>query len=468
MVVATVAVLAGWAPAALAAWSAPSTVSAAHDAVSDLRLASGPQGDLLAWRFNDLVPPARQIFGATGASDAVALTGGAFGPERRLPASFATGSLVKLGGGSVAQLVLRRTGIDTSEPEVALGKVAGAFGPPQRIRTSVWGDSVSLAGDARGELLLAWITSPHPGLRQVWVSVRLAGGRFGAPRLLGGHADGLAVTAAVGPAAHRSDVGGCSCDMVVVFDTKRGRLLARMLPHGPHAWGPLQDVGPAAVGTSNQVSTFIGRDGRVTVAWYHEQLSEGGPLGPGFLQVAMQAPGARRFGPVQTLERDLPSATAGGEPVIVGEGGRMLAFLAAPGAPVSGLTPAVVKVAYRSGNRFGAPRTITPPGQQAAELAAGEEPDGAIVTWIGSALSPASPAEASNGAVYAAVSDPRVSRLEAAQRVSADEHAASPIPIFSTYENRWIVAWTSRPDYRWPLTSGPAVVRVSFCPSPCR
>lgn len=459
--------MAGWAPTALAAWSAPATVSAPHDAISDLHLASGPDGDLLAWSYNDLVPPAREIFGATSASYAVAPLGGSFGAERPLPASYATGPLVNLGDGGVAQLILRRTGLDTSEPEVALGNVGGVFGAPQRIHASVWGHSVSLAGNSRGELLLAWITSPRPGHRQVWVSVRLAGRRFGAPQLLDAQANGLSVTAVVGPPDHRANIGGCSCDMVVVFDSKQGRLLASVLPHGPHAWGPVQDIGQAAVGTMNEVSAYIGRDGRVTVAWYHEQLSEGGPLGPGYLQVAMQPPGAHRFAPAQTLERDLPTATAGGEPAIVGEGGRILAFLAQPGTPVSGFTPSVLKVAYRSANRFTAPRTISAPGQQASELAAAEEPDGAIVTWIGTAISPPSSGLASDGAVYAAVSNRYADRLEAPQQVSPDEHAAAAKPNYSAYGNRWIVAWTSRPRYQAPLAPGPLVVRASFCIKSC-
>lgn len=468
MVTAIVAVMATWAPAALATWSAPATVSAPHDAISDLQLASGPNGDLLAWRYYDLIPPAMEIFGAPGARYAVAPPGGSFGPERQLPASYATGPLVNLGEGGVAQLIMRRTGVDTTEPEVALGNVDGVFGAPQRIHASVWGQHASLAGNLRGELLLAWISSPRSGQRQVWVSVRLAGRRFGTPKLLSAHANGLSVTVAVGPPDHSPNIGGCSCDMVVAFDSKNGRMLASVLPHGPHAWGPVQDIGPAAEGTINEVAPYIGRDGRVTVAWYHEQLSEGGPLGPGYTQVAMQPPGAHRFGPPQTLERDPPTATIGGEPMVVGEGGRVLAFLAQPGTPVSGFTPAVVKVAYRKGNRFTAPETISPPGQQASELAAAEGPIGPIVTWIGRAISLPSSPSTSNPAVYAAVSATQVDQLEAPQQVSPAEHATAPIPVYSSNGSRWIVAWTGRPQDQSPLTTGPLVVRASFCQLDCR
>ena len=172
-------VLALSAPAARASWSAPQTVSAPHDAISNLQLISSPGGDLLAWRYSDLVPPAREIFGAPRASYARAPVTGMFEAEHQLPASYATGPLVNLGGeGKVAQLILRRTGPDTAEPEVALGNASGLFVSPQRIHASVWGGHASLAGNLRGELLLAWMSSPRAGQRQVWVSVRLAGKRI--------------------------------------------------------------------------------------------------------------------------------------------------------------------------------------------------------------------------------------------------------------------------------------------------
>lgn len=460
-------VLALSAAAALASWSSPQTVSAAHDAISDLQLVSSPSGDLLAWHYSDLVPPAREIAGPPRASYARAPVTGTFGPEHQLPASYATGPLVNLGGeGKVAQLILRRTGPDTAEPEVALGSASGVFASPLRIHASVWAGHASLAGNFHGELLLAWISSPRAGHRQVWVSMRLAGKRFGAPQLIDANANGLSVTAAVGPPVHRTNIGGCSCDMVVVFDSKRGRLLASVLPHGPHTWGPVQDVGPAAQGTLNQVTAYVGRDGRVIVAWYHEQLSEGGPLGPGYTQVAVLPPGARRFAPAQTLERDQPTATIGGEPAIVVEGGRILAFLAQPGTPVSGFTPAVVKISYRTGNRFGRPETISPVGQQASELLATQGLSGGILTWIGSATALPSPSPVFPSAVYAAISNAAGTRLESPQRVSSDEHATAAVAT-QTSSAGWIVAWTNRSQYQSPSLPGPLVVRVSLCSEAC-
>jgi hypothetical protein len=463
LILAAVAVvMAMSAPAAQGEWSPPVTISAPHDQIGGLQLASGPFGDLLAWRYWDLIK-AKGIFGTPGARYAIASSSGSLGPERPLPNSYATGALVSLGEGHVAQLTFIRSGLNTSTPQVTLGEVNGRFGGPQRIRASVWVGRASVAGNSRGELLLAWISSPRSGHRQVWVSTRPAGGRFGAPQLLSARANGLSVTAAVGPPAHRTDVGGFASDMVVVFDSKQGRMLVRVRPH-LRSWGPLQDIGAAAVGTENEVATpYIGRDGRVTVAWYHEQLSEGGPLGPGYTQVAVLAPGAHRFGAAQTLERD-PPAAIGGEPVVVSSDGRsrIVAFLAHPAAPASGVAPGVVKVAYGRGTRFGAPQRISPPGQNASDLAAAEGPAGEILTWIRQ-----DPPSYSDGTVYASFVNPVKNTVGAPQQVSPSEHVGIAVPTYSPSEGRWIVAWASRPQYQSPLTPGPVLVRAAFCQAPC-
>jgi hypothetical protein len=461
---AAVVFLAAWAPSARAQWSAPVTISARHDQIGDLQLASGPFGDLLAWKCWDLIG-AKEVFGPPGARDSVAAAGGSFGPERQLPSAYASGPLVNLGEGHIAQLTFLPSGLDTNTVEVTLGEVNGRFDAPQRIRASVWGHSASLAGNSRGELLLAWISSPRPAHRQVWISMRPAGGRFGPPQLLSARANGLSVTPAVGHPAHRTDLGGFASDMVVAFDSKQGRMLARVRLHG-HAWGPLQDIGAAAVGRGNEVATpYIGSDGRMTVAWYHAQLSEGGPTGPGYTQVAVLAPGRSRFGAPQTLERDPPAVAIGGEPVVVANDGRgrIVAFLAHPVVPAAGVAPTVVKVAYGKGTRFQAPQTISPAGQQAGDLAAAEGPRGEILTWIRD-----EPPSYVEGAVYAAIGDPLKNRLGASQQVSPSEHVGIAAPAYSPSGGRWIVAWASRPQYQSALTPGPMIVRASFCQGLCR
>ncbi|HYM54364.1 MAG TPA: hypothetical protein VES97_03315, partial [Solirubrobacteraceae bacterium] len=462
---AVMVVMAVWAQPARAGWSAPATISAPHDQIGALQLASGPFGDLLSWKYWDLVG-SRGIFGAPGARLAVAGPGGSFSRERRLPSSYATGPLVDLGQGHVAQLTFVPSAGNTTALEVRLGEVDGRFGAAQRIRASMWAARASLAGNWRGELLLAWISSPRSGHRQVWASTRPAGGRFGPPQLLSARANGLSVTAAVGPAAHRTDLGGFASDMVVAFDSKRGRMLARVRPH-LRPWGPVQDIGPAAVGSDNEVAPpSIGRDGRVTIAWYHEQLSEGGPLGPGYVQVAVLPPGAHRFQAAQTLERDPPSVGVGGEPRVVADDGhgRIVAFLAHPSAPAGGMVaPAVVKVAYGKGSRFGAPRRISPAGQDAGDLSAAEGERGEILSWIRE-----DPPSHADGTVYVAIDEPPENGLGAPQQASPPEHVSVAVPAYSPSSGRWIVAWAGRPLYQTMFAPGPMLVRESFCPEPCR
>jgi hypothetical protein len=445
----------------VSSWSAPVTVSAPHDLITMPTLASQVSGEMVAWHYYDLLPPKRQTFGPSGAAYAYAPFGGSYGSQRPLPASYATGPLVPIGDAGVAQLILRRTGVNTSHPSVAIGDVGGHFAAPLPVAGTVWVGHASLAGNWRGELLLAWISSPRAGHRQVWASVRLAGHGFGRPVLLSSTADGLTVTASVGPASHRLLPGRTAADMAVAFDSKRGRMLVAVRPHG-RLWSAAQGVGPAAVGNANVVATpYIGRNGRIVVAWYHRQLSEGGPLGPSYVQVAVRPPDRSRFLPVQTLARSA-NGVSEGRVAIAGGGGRqpLLAFLA-PASPHEA-TPArsVVEVSSASGNVFGRPATISPAGQWTSDLAAAPGSSEPIITWLGGpnpSFSTLSPGDS----VYAELPSP--DRLTAPIQVSPPEHVQEAVATHARSANQWIVAWTALPQFVSPLPPGGMVVRLSSC-----
>jgi hypothetical protein len=455
-------------PSPAAGWSPAVTVSAPHDAISNLGLASGYSGDMVFWHFDDLEPPADQIFGPPGASYAVAPAAGPFGESRPLPPSYASGALVALGGGGVAQLILRRTGVNTANPSVAIGDVSGRFGSPLPVAGTVWVGRASLAGNLNGELLLAWISSPRTGHRQVWASVRLPGRGFAAPQLISSSANGLAVTAAVGPGAHGPSTGSrAASDMVVVFDSKRGRMLVRVRPHGS-GWGAVADIGPAAVGNDNEVAApYIGRNGRIAVAWYHRQLSEGGEAGPSYTQIAVRPPNRGTFLPAQTLAKSQNGPLSGEVALVGGEGyPPLLAFLAT--ASRSEPTPArsVVMVSSSHGDRFSAARTISPPGQWATGVAAAMGPGGSIVTWLGGPNPPFS-ALSSGAAVYAALGTPASNQLGAAVEVSPAEHVQSAVPLHTENGDRWIIAWSGLPQFLSPQSTGLPVVRVTTCSEGC-
>lgn len=444
------------------------TVSAPHDAISNLGLATGYSGDFVSWHFYDLAPPARQIFGPPGASYAVAPASGPFGKPRRLPASYATGALVALGGGGVAQLMLRRTGVNTAKPSVAIGDVSGRFGSPLPVAGTVWVGRASLAGNRQGELLLAWISSPRAGHRQVWASVRLPGHGFAAPQLISSSADGLAVTAAVGPGAHgTASASRAASDMVVAFDSKRGRMLVRARSHG-HGWGAVDDIGAAAVGNANRVATpYIGRSGRVTVAWYHRQLSEGGEAGPSYTQAATRPPDRGAFLPAQTLAESQNGPLAGEVALIGGDGyPPLLAFLATASSKEPTPARSVVRISWMHGDRFSAAQTISPPGQWATGVAGAMGATGPLVTWLGGPNSPSSP-RSPGAAVYAVLGRAASTQLGAPVKVSPSEHVQSAVPLQSESASRWIIAWSGLPQFLSRQLPGQSVVRVTTCSMAC-
>ncbi len=460
----SVAVAATWAPGAHAAtadWAPPVTVSTGHDSIGESELIPGKTGDLLAWNHSDRAS-GDSGRSAEGASYAIAATNGIFGPEQRLSDGFQPGPLVDLGGGRAAQLIYAGKG----DLKISIGDVRGKFSKPRTITSEVWGPSATVAGNERGDLAVAWLTSPQTSHRDVWVSVQPAGGRFGAPQRLAARTDGSVAAVAM----------GASGDVAVAYDTKQGRLLARTRigRRGPcqstnpsgcsiagRAWGTPQDIGPAARVTSNQITPYVGPDGRVTVAWLQRQLSEGG-AGPARVNVAVRPAGVRRFLKAQTLFRDPDPLGWTGQPVVVANrgGGRVIAFTASAPAPAAGTDSiSVIKVAYSQRDRFGVPQTLSPAGQNAGHMAAAEGPRGAIITWV------AGQTESSLiGNVFAAVTDPSRHRFGAPQQVAATDRAFSSVVKYSPNGDRWLVAWAAMQDG----APKPAVVRTSFCRLACQ
>jgi hypothetical protein len=431
------------APAARAEWAAPATVSQPHSAIDSLRLASAPAGELLAWRSYDLLA-AKGIFGPPLERYALADSSGSFGPERPLPSSSAGAPLLDLGRGRLARLLLLRRG-NTSTPAVALGAVNGRFGAPQRVRgASVFAGRASLAGNARGELLLTWIAADRNGYhRVVWASIRAPGGRFGPPQVISSRAEAEQVTAAV----------GAQGDILVAFPSKFGRMLTRVRRHG-RSWGALQDIGPAAGGTENDLTPFVGAGGRMVVAWYETQLCSGGCVSPGFTRAAVQASGSSRFRRPQLLARDAfglagaPSGTSLAPLVIALPGHSPMVVLLSRGAhpsPPAFAAPALVEVAYPNGLGFAAPQVISPAGQQAGDLAAATGPTGALVSWI-RLDAPAY----STGTVLGAVLASAGGRFAPAEQISPGEQVISAVPVYDASVARhaplgpWLVAWTAR------------------------
>jgi hypothetical protein len=347
---------------------------------------------------------------------------------------------------------------------VAVGNSRGHFSSPLAISgPPAFAGRAAVAGDARGDLVVAWIAADsHGEHRLLWASVRPRGGRFGPRRLISAASDAEQVNVAAGPQG----------DMVVAFPDKHGHMLARVRRHrGP--WGALQNIGLAAGGTENDVTPFVGDTGRIVVAWYETQLCEGGCESPGFVRVAVQPAGKSRFRHEQVLERDsmglagAPSGVSLAPAVVALPGGSpLIVFLARGGAaaPTSALTATMVKVSYPRAAAFAPAQTISPEGEQLGDVAAAAGRSGVLVTWI-----QIQPPSDTSGAVIAAVWRSSSGTFTAPEPVSTSEHAISAVSVFNAASrwprnsvSPWTVAWTAR-----PLSEASTVVRVSspVCPA---
>ncbi len=427
--------------ASVAGWTPPQKVVAGNPLFGEPLLFAGPAGELLSWNFSTGAPhPSR------GAGESVAAAGMPFGPPEPLPHGFNGRRLVGLGDGRVAQLILKPTGLNTSAVSVALGSTSGLFGRPLQVSGSVFAGRVNLSGDARGDLLLAWISADgHGGHRKVWASVRAAGKGFGAPQLLNGSAEAEQVQTAVGARGA----------MAIAFASKEPheRMFARARPRGG-GWGPQQSIGPAAEGHENDVSAFVTANGETVVAWYSTQLCEGGCESPGYVRAAVKPAGAWRFASPQLLWKStygLNGASIGVSlaPALAGPSGGapLVAFLTRVGSPSASSVPVptAVIVASMSGSRYGAAHAVSPPGQQESDVAAAAGQRGVLVTWI--KLEPPN----FGGPVFAAVGD-LGGHFSAPEQVSSNEQTLRAVPAFNPASRwpanmlaPWTVAWTGRP-----------------------
>lgn len=436
------------------AWTPPATISAPHAFIGgvygeNMMLASGAAGVLATWTFEDGFGP-RAV---TGASEAMAPPGGAFGAERHLPQAYASGPIVAMGGGRVVQLILTPAGANQSSMAIAIGDVSGRFGQPIAVPGRAFARRATVAGNGLGDVLVSWIAADSHGQhRSVWASVRFAGGRFAnAVRL----ATGLRteqVRAAIGRDRR----------MVVAFDSRIGALFARVR-NARGAWSRTWRLGPAAVGTENDVSAFVGDFGEVVVAWYHTQLCEGGCESPGYTDVAVKPAGSSRFVAAHQLEFDrhgLAGAPSGRSlaPVVISVPwfAPVIAFLVAgparAGAPAT--SPAVVKVAYPTGAGWGPrgggytpPRALSSPDGHASGLAGAAGRVGLLLTWID-----AEPPDYVEGTIFAATTGLRLpSPFGAPEQVSQGERVVGATPVFnpatrwpaSGLVSPWTLVWTS-------------------------
>jgi hypothetical protein len=283
------------APAGDAAWTGQD-LGGAHRFVDGTGLTVSSDGRALAtWSFADAVGNASRL----GASSASRPPGGdAFGAPRALvPRTAADRRSTTVEGvaafGASSALVATTRQVGTGpQPRVRLevrtGATDGSFGKPVAIRTQRGLRSVSLSVNGRGDAALAWFEDRGVNTDRVYVALRRAGHRFGAPRRL-----------ATGRIRSTAASIGARGDVLVAWDA-RGTLRARVKPRTRarfHATDTIRSK-PAYFA---EMAPVVTPSGRAVLAWSAQFASEGGDRGPVYVQAAIRPAGARRFRRAQEL-----------------------------------------------------------------------------------------------------------------------------------------------------------------------
>jgi hypothetical protein len=313
-------------------WSAPRDVSGPHTFVDGLWVGGG----LIGWRSED---------GEAGA------------PAGR------SGDPVFFGDRRAAVVIVRPVGSNRdprSELRVAFRRPSGGFTRSRLVVKHPRIAPPALAGNARGDLALAWFEDRGTANDRVYVALRRHGHSFGRPlRLATGRIRSVSVAI------------GARGDVLVAWDA-RGRIRTRFKRRG-RAFGSAQTLrsDPTFFAT---LHAAVASSGRAYVAWAAQFLSEGGDRGPGFYEVAA------RFRRAQRLERVGADRTVGSlDLALTGHGNALVAWA----------SDRVRAAETDPSGRFGAPRDLSAPGVPVDEeltppgaVDAAATPAGArLVTW---------------------------------------------------------------------------------------
>jgi hypothetical protein len=277
------------APASAQTWSPPQRLSeerGVFDAVPLGLAVSRDRAALAAWRF-----PAGVNSGVAAAARAPGAD--AFGARRRLVAPSSTGLVdgpVAYGRDGALLAVA-----DERRVTVRRGHTDGTFGKARVLRRLDRGRvaDVSLAAGPRGNAALAWFEDRGTRTDRVYVSLRPAGGSFGAPRRL-----------ATGRIRSVAAAVGASGDVLVAWDA-RGVLRTRFKPRRRTSFRATETIRSEDAFFA-ELHPVVTPNGRAVLAWSAQFASEGGDRGPVFFQVAVRPSGAQRFRRAELLER-MPS-----------------------------------------------------------------------------------------------------------------------------------------------------------------
>jgi hypothetical protein len=399
----TTLVLFVFATAAAAAppWSDPVNVSSAHEFVDGPTLAFSSGGTGLAtWIAQD---------GIGNSATRGTFAAGLGGPEHLATPAAVLSAPVLYG---VTRTAAAR--LNGDRLSIVFGRTDGTFGDPQPIADRPHIRSVVLAGNAQGDLALAWFEDRGVTTDRIYVALRPHGKPF-TPPLLQATDRVRSVSVAISPKGA----------LLLAYDA-RGTIKTRYKPATAPLFRHVQTIRSEPAFFA-RLKTAVTANGRAYVAWGAQFLSEGGDMGDSFYEVAVQPAGALEFRPAQLLERR-PAST------LEGVSGTDLVVNDANGATVA-WGAKTVKAAFTDPQaNFSSPVTVA----SGLEAALAGAPDGRVlVAWI-----------IQTGATTDAIEATTMTNgvFGAPETVSTGPEPSIPAAAFDAAGNRWGLAWSNRPN----------------------
>jgi hypothetical protein len=392
-------------------WSATQNLSSPHLFVDPVDVTASGDGTALGWwSWQDGTGSNAR----SGASLATRPAGGAFGAERAAPAG--TRDIAAYAQARAIALTARAsTATSPTRLAVAFGNTSGAFGSQRRIvDESRLGGLPQLAVNAKGDAAVAYYRNLGGTNNRVMVSLRRAGGSFGAPFQIA-HGRIRSVAVAVGPRG----------DVLVAWDA-RGTIQARYRSPSASGFQPIETISSDPTFFA-QMQAVVDDRGRCYLAWSAQLLTEGGTRGPVFNEVAVR-PVGHRFRAAQLLERDPSNRSQAPVAIVITGHDASVAWTGFDGANSR------VRVASTDPSaRFGAPQDVSPAGRDGVVSDLAAAGGTRLVVWDNGSFDA--------NQVFAAVAPPG-GPFGAAEAVSAAQEARAGQALLAGAPT---VVWTNRP-----------------------
>jgi hypothetical protein len=394
-------------------WSGAQNLSLAHLFVDPVDVTASGDGTALAWwSWQDGTGTSARTGSSLASRPPGATT---FASERAAPSgTVAIAGYAQTRAIALTDRAIGAPSVGRTRLSAAFGTAAGTFGTPRTVADGPRLDRPVLAVNAHGDAAIAYFQDRGVDNDRVLVSVRRAGGSFGAPFQVG-HGRIRSVAVAVGPRG----------DLLVAWDA-RGTIRARYRSPSAAGFQPTETISSDPTFFA-QIHAAVADAGRCYLAWSAQFLSEGGSRGPVFNEVAVR-PSGHRFRAAQLLERDAETRTQ--EPVALATEGRdaTVAWTGFDGAN------ARVRVASTDPSaRFGAPQDVSPAGRDGVVSDLAAAGGTRLVVWDNGGFDA--------NQVFAAVAPPGAP-FGATEAVSAAQEARAGHALLGP---RPTVVWTNRP-----------------------